>query len=116
MRDGGVFDVGTADELREHPAAEVAGFLVFDFDDVGAEAGEKQSGERTLDFLRDLDDLQTFKRLSHDVDPQSLNVRSMSGHYHAGVGKFLKRARRGDAVRSGVLSDEPSRRSDRIFQ
>jgi hypothetical protein len=65
MRHIRVFHVGAADEPRQQPAAQVTSLAVFDFGDFRAEVGEKESGERPLNFLRDLDNSDSLQWLAH---------------------------------------------------
>ena len=65
MRHLGVFRVRSADHLGKHPAAGVSRPALFDLGHAGAEVGEKQGRKRTLDFLPNLQHLDSIKWLAH---------------------------------------------------
>ena len=67
VRQVGVARLGSADQLDEDGAAQVAAFLVLDLDDVGAEVRQKEPREGPLDLLSDLDHLDSFEGSAHWV-------------------------------------------------
>src|SRR5262249_17604297 len=68
MRHIGVADLRSANQAGQHVTADVAAFAIFDLGDFSTEVSQKKCRERSLDFLRDLDNLDSFNRLRH-LDP-----------------------------------------------
>ncbi len=64
VRDLRVLHVRPADQRSEHETAEIAGLAILHLHDLGAQVGQKQARERSLNLLRDFDHLDSVECLT----------------------------------------------------
>src|SRR5262249_26312097 len=60
-----VLRLGAADQPAGEPSTQIAGLAIFNLDYAGAHIGEDECCKWALDFLSDLDHLDSVKRLAH---------------------------------------------------